>query len=276
LDTLFYCLSNGSCLITPETRTPEGVCLAIESHRAEVLPASPSFLNLVLLSEAYRKYDLSSLKYITYGAETMPSETLRRCSEVFPGVVLLQKYGTTEIGTMRSKSEHPGSLWVKIGGEGYQWRVVDGILHIKAESAMLGYLNAPSPFTADGWFNTGDCVEVDGDNLKILGRKSDIINVAGQKVYPAEVEDLISQMGNVADVTVYGEKNALLGNIVCARVNLIRHETLENFVVRLKQHCRGRIEKYKVPLNVVISQDPQTNARSKKPRATLAYNSADE
>jgi acyl-coenzyme A synthetase/AMP-(fatty) acid ligase len=276
LDTLFYCISNGSCLIIPEARTPESICVAMERHRAEVLPASPSFLNLLLVSEAYRKYDLGSLKYITYGAETMPRETLRRCSEVFPRVILLQKYGTTEIGTMRSKSDDPTSLWVRLGGEGYRWRVVDSILQVKAESAMLGYLNAPSPFTADGWFITGDCVEVKGDNLRILGRKSDIINVAGQKVYPAEVEDLISQMSNVADVTVYGEKNVLLGNIVSARVNLIRHETVEDFLARLRQHCKGRIEKYKIPLTVVISQDPQTNARSKKPRAILARNSADD
>ena len=48
----------------------------------------------------------------------------------------------------------------------------DGMLEIKAESAMLGYLNAPSPFTSDGWFMTGDQVEVNGEYIKILGRKS--------------------------------------------------------------------------------------------------------
>ena len=107
---------------------------------------------------------------------------------------------------------------MRIGGEGFQTRIVDGILHIKAESAMLGYLNAPSPFTNDGWFVTGDSVVQDGQYLQILGRKSEIINVGGEKVYPAEVENVIQQMDGIAEVTVYGEKNPIVGNIVCARV----------------------------------------------------------
>jgi long-chain acyl-CoA synthetase len=270
LDTLFYCLSNGSALIIPDDRSPESVCLSVERHHAEVLPVSPSFLNLVLLSEAYLHYDLSSLKYITYGAEVMPMETLRRCATVFPNVRLLQKYGTTEIGTMRSRSEDPASVWVKIGGEGYKWRVIDGMLQVKAESAMLGYLNAPSPFTPDGWFNTGDCVEVEGDYLKILGRKSDIINVGGQKVYPSEVEGVICEMDGVADATVYGEKNQLLGNIVCAKVKLLRAVPVEEFMGRLRTYCRSRLDKYKVPLKIILSDDVQFDARSKKMRRLFA------
>ena len=67
------------------------------------------------------------------------------------------------LGVLRSKSKSNDSLWVKVGGDGYETRIVDGILQIKAESAMLGYLNAPSPFTDDGWFITGDEVlEKDG------------------------------------------------------------------------------------------------------------------
>lgn len=53
---------------------------------------------------------------------------------------------------------------------------------------MLGYLNAASPFTDDGWFKTGDEVEQDGEWLRILGRRSEIINVGGEKVSPAEIE----------------------------------------------------------------------------------------
>ncbi|MEL6821179.1 MAG: long-chain fatty acid--CoA ligase, partial [Calditrichota bacterium] len=168
IDTLFYSLSNGSCLVTVDDRLPDTICMLVEKHRVEVLPVSPTFLNIMLLRESYKKFDLSSLKYITYGAEVMPQITLKRCAELFPNVIILQKYGTTEVGTLRSKSRSSDSLWMKIGGEGYQIRVVQGILQIKAESAMLGYLNAPSPFTEDGWFDTQDAVEVDGEYLRIL------------------------------------------------------------------------------------------------------------
>jgi len=269
-DTLFYVLSNGSTLVIPESRMPEAVCRAIQQHRVEVLPVSPSFLNMLLLSEVYKEYDISSLKYITYGAEVMSAGTLAKCAGVFSGVKFLQKYGTTEIGTMRSKSEQQDSVWVKLGGEGYEWRVVDGILQIKCDSAMLGYLNAPSPFTSDGWFITGDSVERNGDSLRILGRKSDIINVGGQKVYPAEVEEVICEMDGVADATVYGEKNQLLGSIVCAKVKLARPEPVEELLRRLRTHCKTRLDRYKIPLKITLSDDLQFDARSKKMRRLLA------
>ena len=79
---------------------------------------------------------------------------------------------------------------------------------------MLGYLNAPSPFDADGWFNTQDAVEQDGEWLRFLGRTSDLINVGGQKVYPAEVESVLLELENVLDVTVRGEPNPIIGQIV--------------------------------------------------------------
>jgi acyl-coenzyme A synthetase/AMP-(fatty) acid ligase len=273
-DTLFYCLSNGSCLVMAEDRTPDAICAAVEKHHVEVLPVAPTFLNLLLLTEAYRRYDLSSLKYITYGAEVMPEYTLRCCAEIFPGVTLLQKYGTSEVGTLRSKSRSSDSLWVKIGGDGYQWRVVDGILQIKAESAMLGYLNAPSPFTPDGWFVTGDCVEVDGEYVRILGRANDLINVGGQKVYPSEVEDILREVPNVAEVTVYGEPNPLLGNIVVARVQLGHEENHAQFRIALKEYARARLDSYKIPIKILFSTENQVTARFKKIRSVLTENSA--
>ena len=111
-----------------------------------------------------------------------------------PTSKLLQTYGLTELGILRSQSREPDSLWVRVGGEGFETKIVDGRLWIRAESAMLGYLNAPSPFDADGFFDTGDLVEVDGEWIRILGRESEIINVGGSKVYPAEVESVLLEL----------------------------------------------------------------------------------
>jgi acyl-CoA synthetase (AMP-forming)/AMP-acid ligase II len=266
IDTLLYSLSNGSCLITVGDRSPDTVCQLIERYRAEVLPASPTFLNLLILRESYLRYDLSSLKYITYGTEVMPLSTLKRCSELFPNVTILQKYGTTEIGTLRSKSKASDSTWVKIGGDGYKTRIVDGILEIKARSAMLGYLNAASPFTADGWFHTGDMVEVDGDYIRILGRKSEIINVGGQKVYPAEVEGVIQDMPGVVEAVVYGEQNAITGQIVCAKVRLQQAASRVNFSDKLREFCRDKLELYKIPVKIHLVNEPQYSDRYKKLR----------
>jgi long-chain acyl-CoA synthetase len=269
VDTLLYSLSNTSCLVTVQDRLPETVCAAVEKHQVEVLPVSPSFLNLLILSQAYERYDFSSLKVITYGAEVMPEATLRRCHELFPNVQMIQKFGATEVGALRSKSKAPDSTWVRIGGEGYQTRIVDGILQIKAHAAILGYLNAPSPFTEDGWFVTGDLVEVDGEYMRILGRESDVINVGGEKVNPSEVENVIHEMPAVREVAVYGERNAILGNIVCAKVSLVTDSASidHRALIRdIKEWCRQRLPGYKVPVKIAIVNEQLHSERSKKLR----------
>ena len=167
---------------------------------------------------------------------------------------------------MRSKSKSSDSLWVKIGGEGFETRVVDGLLEVKAQSAMLGYLNAPSPFTEDGWFMTGDEVIVNGEYMCILGRKSELINVGGLKVFPAEVESVILTMDGVDDVAISGEKSALTGNIVKARVKLSTNETVAEFRKRLRVYCKGKLEVYKIPQKVVLVNEMMTGARFKKMR----------
>ena len=181
VNTILHVLSNAGCLVTVTERTPDAVLQAVSRHRVELLPTSPTFINLILLSEAYRRHDLSSLQVVTYGTEPMPESTLQRFHNLFPHVQLSQTYGLSEVGILRSKSRCSDSLWFKIGGEGFKTRVINGMLEIKAESAMLGYLNAPSPFTPDGWLQTGDVVEVDGEYIKILGRNSEIINVGGRR-----------------------------------------------------------------------------------------------
>jgi acyl-coenzyme A synthetase/AMP-(fatty) acid ligase len=265
-NTLMYNLANGGCCVTVEDRRPETVCRAIAQHRVELLPTSPTFLNLLLVSEAYKRFDLSTLKIVTYGTEVMPQSTLDRFHQLFPDVRLQQTYGLSEIGIMRSKSRSSDSLWVKIGGEGFETRVVDGLLEVKARSAMLGYLNAPSPFTADGWFMTGDAVEVDGEYFRILGRQSEIINVGGQKVYPAEVESVLQTMDGVEEVVVSGERSPMLGQIVRARVKLSSREELGAFRKRMHAFCRDKLQVFKIPQKVELVSDPVHSERFKKIR----------
>ena len=265
-NTLLYILSNRGCVVTVGDRSPDAVLKAVETHRVQILPTSPSFLNMVLLSEAYRRYNLASLERITYGTEVMPESTLKAIHSALPDVALQQTYGLSEVGILRSKSRSPDSLWVKIGGEGFRTRVVDGMLQIKAESAMLGYLNAPSPFTEDGWFMTGDEVEVDGEYFLIKGRRSEIINVGGQKVYPAEVESVIARMEGVLDVVVSGKKNPILGQMVTARVNLSNDESEKEFLKRMRLFCKERLQSFQIPQQVSVERCEFTNARFKKKR----------
>jgi acyl-CoA synthetase (AMP-forming)/AMP-acid ligase II len=267
INTILHTLSNGATLITVEDRSPDAVCAAIERSKAEVLPASPTFLRLLLLSAAQDRFDLSSIKVVNYGTEPMSEATLARLADAFPQARLLQSYGLAEVGILRSKSKSNDSIWLKVGGEGIETRVVDSILQIKSPSTMLGYLNAPTPLTDDGWYVTGDAVEVDGDYLKIVGRRSELINVGGEKVYPSEVEEVIETMSNVVAATVYGQPNPLMGHIVCARVALLEPEDEGKFALRLKRHCRQRLPAYQVPVKVAVVGRDMIGQRFKKLRA---------
>lgn len=267
LNTMLHALSNGAAVIsTGGDRSPKGICEAIEGHRVELLPATPTFLNLLLLSGATRGHTIDSLRVISYGAEPMPQSTLERLHAEFPGVKLQQTYGLIEVGAMRTKSRENDSLWVKIGGEGYETRVIDGILQIRARTMVMGYINAPDPITDDGWLVTGDAALEDGEYLRILGRESDLINVGGEKVYPAEVENVIQSMPVIEDATVYGEPHPITGQIVCAKVRPRSTAETERLPGEVRRFCRERLERFKAPVKVEVVDELAVSARFKKQR----------
>jgi acyl-CoA synthetase (AMP-forming)/AMP-acid ligase II len=267
INTLFSILGNGGCLVVVEERSPERVCEAIARHRVELLPATPTFLNLLLVSEAYRHWDLASLKIVSYGTEVMPAGTLRRLRAALPHVKAVQKYGSSELGILQSKTRPGDALWLKIGDERCSMRVVNGMLEVRTPAAMLGYLNAPNPFTPDGWFPTGDAVEVDGEYIRVLGRRSEMINIGGEKVHPAEIENVLQEMDGVVDVVVVAEPHLISGQIAKARVQLSTAETLEQFRTRMRRFCRDKLPRYKIPQKVELAADNLHAARFKKLRA---------
>jgi long-chain acyl-CoA synthetase len=266
LNTLLHAFANGSAVVLPENRGADYICQLLERHQVELLPASPTFLNMLLLSQAYEGRDLSALRIISYGSEPMPASTLTGLRAAFPTVELRQTYGLIELGVLRAKSLSSESLWVKVGGEGYDLRVVDGILQIKADAAMLGYLNAASPFTDDGYFITGDRVKLNGEYMQFLGRDSELINVGGQKVFPAEVEAVLLESELVEEAVVYGQKNPITGKIVCADVQLRSGSDEAEARRAIKRFCAERMESFKVPVKIQFVQAGLHNDRGKRQR----------
>ncbi|MHA1598174.1 MAG: ANL family adenylate-forming protein [Alphaproteobacteria bacterium] len=278
LNTLLHGLANDCLVVLTEKQTPDYVCELMERHKVELLPATPSFLNMMLISRAYEGRDLSALRLISYGAEPMPSTTLKELRRVFPDIETRQTYGLIELGVLRAKSQSSDSLWVKIGGDGYDIRVVDDMLQIKADAAMLGYLNAPSPFTDDGYFMTGDRVEVDGDYFRILGRDSELINVGGQKVYPAEVEAVLLDSPDVENAVVFKQGNPIMGQIVCANINRRVNEggdddSAADARARIKKFCARQLDGFKVPVKINFVDEILHSDRMKRLR-TMKENNA--
>jgi acyl-CoA synthetase (AMP-forming)/AMP-acid ligase II len=266
INTLLYGLCHGGTIVTTRERTPDAVCAAIEARRIELLPTTPTFLRVLLIADVIRRYDLSSLKIITYGTEPMPPSTLAVVREALPWVRFKQTYGLSELGILPTRSRDSGSVWLKLGNAGFEHKIVDGVLWIRSPSAMLGYLNAPSPFDADGWFNTQDLVEREGEYIRILGRKSELINVGGEKVHPTEIENVLLQVDNVKDVTVCGQPNPVTGEVVAAKITPLGPEDPDTLKRRVRQFCHARLERYKIPAVIDVVLEDHYGARFKKSR----------
>jgi acyl-CoA synthetase (AMP-forming)/AMP-acid ligase II len=269
INTLVNSLFSGGVAIVATERSPEAVCRLIERRRVKVLPASPTFLNLILIAGLDKQFDLSSLRLITYGAEPMPEELLRRVREAFPRARLLQTFGTSETGIAATASESSGSTFFKIEGGNVSYRIVNGELYLKSRTQFLGYLNqSEDVLTEDGWFPTGDLVEeTEAGFLRIRGRIGEVINVAGEKVLPTELETLILQSPMIADCLVYGELNALAGQIVCADI-VPRSPAMARSEVRQHIHefLADRVERFKIPSRINIVREVARSERFKKSR----------
>ncbi len=242
LNTLLYALANGSTIVVPEDRSPAAVWRAINEHRVELLPTTPTFLRLALLDGPIPS--LPSLRLVSYGSEPMPLGTLEAIKAALPNVEFRQQFGMSEVGVLRSQGAD--STWVRLEGA----RVVDGLLEVRSSTTMLGYLNAPSPFTADGWLRTGDEAEQHGDLFRVLGRRSETINVGGEKVHPADVESRLEALDGVAHAVVRGEPNPLVGHAVVARVVLSTDESIEEFRSRMQSELKSRLPRYAIPQRV--------------------------
>lgn len=266
LDSAFRTLFAGSTLVIPEARTPDAAGAAIAKHRVNILPASPTFLNLMCLTHTPEKHDCSSIEIIAYGAEAMPAPLLQRVAKAFPHADLQQKFGTSETGAVRIKSENKGSLFFKIEDRDTEWKVIDDELWLKTPSRIIGYLNADeSSLEADGWYRTGDLVEEGSDgHIRIIGRASAVINVGGQKVHPAEIETVLRDIPEIEDCRVFSKEDPITGSaIVCEIVSQASHET-RAWKRLIRNHCRGKLSPWKIPSQVTITQNLNINARLKK------------
>lgn len=246
LNTLFHTLFNKGVVIAPESRTVDSILQTCQRYEVELLPTTPTFLRMMLMSGVVPESVPKCLKVITYGTERMDQCTLNELCRLLPSVDVRQTYGMSELGILRIKSEARDSLYMKIGGEGVETRVVNDVLHIRSRSRMIGYLNAPSPFEADGWYDTKDVVDVKDGYYRIKGRMSDVINVAGLKFMSSDIERAVLEFPNVSLVKVFAKNNPITGQHVeivvqaKAGMNLAESQLMEFLSKRLQSHMLPR------------------------------------
>ncbi|EGK8203500.1 long-chain fatty acid--CoA ligase [Campylobacter coli] len=269
LNTLFNCLSMNACAIaTKDRKNIETLAQLIEKYQIAFLPASPSLLNLILVANIIEKYNLTSLKIISYGTERMPEILLQKLKQAFPKVKFHQTFGTSEVGIAQTKSF---GNYIKL--ENIAYKIIDNELFLKSSMQSLGYLNADnSVFDEDGYFATGDLVEVinvnDEEFVKIIGRNKEVINVGGEKVLPQEVEGVIAQIPFVQDCLVYGQNNPLTGQSVCVKVVLENRQDIASLELKkeIRMFCKDKLASYKIPTKVEIVDKLAISERFKKIR----------
>jgi len=267
LNTMLNILSMGATMVIPHNRNPEHICALIERYHVAVLPSSPTFLNLILMSGAHERYDLSSLRMITYGTETMPESLLNKLKIVFPKIKFLQTFGTSETGIATTSSKASDSTLMRIEDASCEYKIVNHTLWLKSDTQILGYLNASMESFHEGWFDTGELVEESEDGfLRIIGRAKEVINVGGQKVLPNEVESVILMMPEVQDCMVSAISNAITGQSVAVEVVLKDPKEAMSIKKMIRSFCKLRLDGYKIPTHVTVVEQTHFSERFKKMR----------
>lgn len=274
-NTILSILYGGGCIVHRPERSVDSICAAIEKFKVTLLPTTPTFLAMLLVSEAWKAYDLSSLRMITYGTEMMNEAILKKLVSLLPNIRFKQTYGLSEVGVVMTTSRGNDNTWVKLSGDGIETKIVDDILWLKVKSAMLGrvfYTDDQTRFEPHQaeWFCTNDLVEVDGDFVRFCGRDTDIINVSGLKVYPGEVENCLLECDQVANATVFGKANPLVGQIVTAQIELKPDSDGAIAKPIILKHCRDHLERFKIPREITFVDKIAVSDRLKKQRAPNA------
>lgn len=250
LNTLLHTLFNRGTVVAASDRSIEAVLRACRTFDVELLPTTPTFLRMMLMSGAVPDQVPACLKVITYGTEKMDQPTLDELCRLLPEVDFRQTFGMSELGILRVKSRARNSLFMKVGGEGVETRVIDGVLQIRSQSRMLGYLNADSPFDEAGWYNTKDVVEQDGEFFKVTGRVSDVINVGGLKFMASDVERVALEHPAVSLAKATTRANPITGQHVELNVQLKDGEIIEKDL--LQRYLTERLPRHMVPRRITL------------------------
>ena len=252
INTLLHTIFNRGVVVAPIDRNVDSILKTCAKYKVEVLPTTPTFLRLMLLSGSVPSKIPNCLKIITYGTERMAQSTLDALCKLLPNIDFRQTYGMSELGIVRVKSKARNSLYMKIGGEGVETKIDNKVLQIRSKTRMLGYLNAESPFDKNGWYDTKDIVEESDGYIKITGRTGDVINVGGLKFMASEVERIALMHPDVGLVKAYAKNNPLTGQHVEILINSINQNKISIEII--KEHFKAHLPPHMVPKRIIFDE----------------------
>ena len=258
----------GTSIVMSNDYLPHSIIDLSNRHRCTVVPGIPMMFEHLIGVEG----EFESVRTFLSAGAPLPASTSKRFRERF-GVPIHTFYGCSECGGITYDREgaavERGTVGDAMNGVTL---AIDGStrrLTVRSESVALGYLQDATTFQAfdDGAFTTDDLVERDHRGEVVLaGRVGDLINTAGKKVNPREVEHVILQMDGVRQAKVYGEPAGARGEVVAAAVVANPDVTRE----QVREFCRTRLSLHKVPRIVKLIEQIPVDERGKVKRAALA------
>lgn len=239
LQVFFQALFNVNTLVYLFDKDMLEVVERIKTYQVTNISSTPSFLKLLL---AQVSEPISSIERITTGGEKMAKTIQERVKEKFPKAVLRNVYASTEAGSLLVSMADSFTIperytsFIKIDNE-----------ELLVHKSLMG--SSESIQLVNDWYRTGDLIEwVNDTEFRFKSRKSEMINVGGYKVNPAEIEELIMTLPDVEQVKVYGRQNSVLGYVIAADV---KPSLLDFDKKKIKQNitqlCTENLQEFKVP-----------------------------
>ena len=256
---------------------PHHVLNRMKEEKATGFPIVPTIANILLRLKDLKKYELSSLRYITNTAQKLPRKTIFGLMDALPHVRIFSMYGLTECKRasyltpekLRAKPESVGQAMpnteafiVDANGNRITKAGVVGELVVRGSNVMVGYWNnpedtkkviKPGAYPGDRWLYTGDLFEMDEEgDLFFVGREDDMIKTVGEKVSPKEIENVLYDIEDVHEAAVVGVPDEIVGQAIKAVVALRKGSELDEKSIIL--HCSKHLEKFMVPKYVEIRE----------------------
>jgi acyl-CoA synthetase (AMP-forming)/AMP-acid ligase II len=252
---MLQALLNWATLVVPNRLEPEAVARTLRDAGVTHAGGTPTFWRQLLLFAPREVLSACRLSQITMGGEPVNQGLLDELSALFPNTRLVHIYASTELGRLFSVTDRregfPAGYLENPPETGVvSLRIVDNELQARSSNAMLGY-DQPGGSAggepAGGWVATGDMVEHQGERVLFRGRKSDVINVGGRKVLPADVERVLREVPGVSDVRVYGKGSSLVGQLVAADIVITTGSDENEVRATLDRIARQRLAQHAVP-----------------------------
>ncbi len=269
LQVLLQALLGGSRLVfTDRSAGIERTFNSLIAAGCNGLSATPSLWRRLMMAPGAERWPLTR---ITLGGEVADATILDLLSRRYPSARITHIYASTEAGVGFSVTDGRAGFpaaFLTQPPNGVELQIdAENILWLRPRLTVQRFLGTNQALAdRDGWINTGDRVQLEGDRVHFLGRANGAINVGGNKVYPEEVESCIRLVTGVQQVKVQARRNPIMGALVEAIV--VPQPDTDRAVLKqsILSHCKARLAPYQVPAFVQWSGDLDVTAAGKLAR----------